>query len=125
MVETLSLLHTFVHSNGHSSQLASATLGAPLLVSIVFVVSRRGDSGETIALSPSPSMERRGSRARRRMLTVDTGLVEDTCNNGGVGAEQGYDPGGVDDNPPVIDTTSVEVKRKADGKQVPRPQLSL
>lgn len=63
-------------------------------------------------------MERRGSRVRRRMLTVDTGLAEATCNNGGgLGAGQGYGAGGEEDEPPVIDTTSVEVKRKADGKQ--------
>lgn len=84
-------------------------------------MSRRGDSADTIALSPPPSMERRGSRARRRMLTVDTGLAEATCNNnngGGSGTGQEYGAGGEeDDNPPVIDTTSVEVERKADGER--------
>lgn len=50
------------------------------------------------------------------MLTVDTGLAEATCNSGGLGMEQEYGAGGEGDNPPVIDTTSVEVERKADGK---------
>lgn len=93
---------------------------APFLVLFVSKMSRRGDSADTIALSPPPSMERRGSRARRRMLTVDTGLAEATCNNNGGGSETGqeYGAGGEeDDNPPVIDTTSVEVERKADGER--------
>eukprot|EP00752_Nemacystus_decipiens_P002377 g2245.t1 len=79
-------------------------------------MSMRGDSADTIAMSPPPSMERRGSRARRRMLTVDTRLAESTCNNGGssaTGEECG--DGGEGSDPPVIDTTSVEVQRKADG----------
>eukprot|EP00904_Undaria_pinnatifida_P013846 jgi/Undpi1/9592/HiC_scaffold_27.g12048.m1 len=66
----------------------------------------------TSARSPSPSptspargMERRGSRARRRLLS---GLTVDTALGGfGVGEEE--------DPPAVIDTTSVEVERKADG----------
>lgn len=85
-----------------------------------YAISRRGDSSDTISLSPPPSMERRGSRARRRMLTVDTGLAEATYatyNNGAFRTEHQYATVGEDDNPPVIDTTSVEVERKADGKQ--------
>lgn len=51
------------------------------------------------------------------MLRVDTGLAEATCNNGGSGTQREYGAGDEDNNPPVIDTTSVEVERKADGKQ--------
>lgn len=88
--------------------------------SLIFHSAHRDDSESlslsttaTSARSPSPSptspargMERRGSRARRRLLS---GLTVDTALGGfGVGEEE--------DPPAVIDTTSVEVERKADGK---------
>lgn len=74
--------------------------------------------------SLSAPTERRGSRARRRLLVVDTGPTEAGCDNDMSGSEprqQGEDreeekEEGEEEDPPVIDTTSVEVERKADGK---------
>ncbi|CBN74534.1 Ca2+/calmodulin-dependent protein kinase kinase beta and related serine/threonine protein kinases [Ectocarpus siliculosus] len=57
-------------------------------------------------------MERRGSRARRRMLAVDIAAAEASGNNSSFGVKQNERE---QDDPPVIDTTSVEVERKADG----------
>ncbi|CAM9938125.1 unnamed protein product, partial [Ectocarpus sp. 4 AP-2014] len=81
----------------------------------------RSDSVDTILLTPAPNvvstasvpatMERRGSRARRRMLALDTAAAEAPSNNGSLGVEQNERE---QDDPPVIDTTSVEVERKAD-----------
>ncbi|CAN0473954.1 unnamed protein product, partial [Ectocarpus sp. 12 AP-2014] len=58
----------------------------------------RSDSVDTILLTPAPTvvstasvpamMERRGSRARRRMLAVDTAAAEAPSNNGSLGVEQ-------------------------------------
>lgn len=70
-------------------------------------------------MSPLPApVERRGSRARRRLLAVDTGLGEAGCDNGVSGLELGREGRGGDEeeDSPVIDTTSVEVERKVDGK---------
>ena len=61
------------------------------------------------------------------MLTVDTGLAEATGNNNdGLGAGgQVYGAGGEDDDLPVVDTTSAEVERTADGEQLTRPTLDV
>ncbi|CAM9312213.1 unnamed protein product [Pylaiella littoralis] len=69
-------------------------------------------------MSPLPApVERRGSRARRRLLAVDTGLGEAGCDNGVSGLELKREGRGGDEkeDPPVIDTTSVEVERNVDG----------
>lgn len=72
----------------------------------------------------SAPMERRGSRARRKLLAIDTGPAEARCDNNDVSGSEplqqskyGQEEDKVEEeDPPVIDTTSVEVERKADGK---------
>lgn len=56
------------------------------------------------------------------MLAVDTAAAEAPSNNGSPGVEQN---GREQDDPPVIDTTSVEVQRKADGKQTQAHEHSM
>lgn len=78
-------------------------------------LSDEGPKAETRSPSPLPGRrERRGSRSRRRLLsglTVDTELAASAFGDG--------------DDPPVIDTTSVEVERKPDGERYVMSQILI